>query len=187
MTAKQVNGIEVIATEAVLSPLSTPEKPVRFKNILQLLLADETTVYGCGKEGCEFTDEKPGRVRLHFRSHDGLEAQVRKVDTPKFGGRKTKEKGKAEPAPEPAEVDENPIDFLAALERMFSDDDQSASSPAEVEELKARVVELEQELVAVKEELAKAAKECAFWKGEHAVAVGTVRAISEIIKRSKIK
>lgn len=188
MTATQVNGIEVITAESVLSPLSTPDKPIRFKNILRLLLADDTTIYGCGKEGCDYTDEKPGRVRLHFRTHAGQKPQVRSA--PKFE-RKTKEKGKpAVELPEPGD-DESPLDFLAALQRVF---DAPDVSPEETEALKARIAELEKELAQVKEELSKAAgerdktaSERDWWKSEHAVAVGTVKGIAEIIKRSKIQ
>jgi hypothetical protein len=63
-TVQTVDGIPVIADEAVETPLSTPDRPVYFTRIRRLLLANESTVYGCTE--CEFTSDTMPMVRGHL-------------------------------------------------------------------------------------------------------------------------
>lgn len=67
MTATVVDGKAVVATEPAISPLSTDEKPVHFKQFVRLLLDDESEVYGCVH--CDFTDAAWTRVRSHLGIH----------------------------------------------------------------------------------------------------------------------
>ncbi len=69
MTATHVNGCEVIASEPVASPLSTPDRPVYFRQIRRLLLADDSEAFGCVH--CDYTASAPGRVRAHLSKHNG--------------------------------------------------------------------------------------------------------------------
>ena len=68
MTATFVNGLEVVADDPVLSPLSTPENPIFYKRIRLLLLSDGTTVYGCTE--CDVTGTSMPHVRSHLRVHN---------------------------------------------------------------------------------------------------------------------
>jgi hypothetical protein len=61
-----VDGVQVIADEAVESPLSKPDQKIYFTRIRRLLLADETTVYSCTE--CDFTDAEMPMVRGHVGS-----------------------------------------------------------------------------------------------------------------------
>lgn len=79
MTPTQVNGLDVIATEEVQSPLSTKEKPIFFSGIRELLLADGSSLYAC--RFCWHTDVKLGRVRAHQTYHCDQNPNVRKVAT----------------------------------------------------------------------------------------------------------
>jgi len=67
MTAKKVGRLTVITAEPVLSPLSAPDKPVYFKQILRLLLSDGGETYGCA--ACDFTADAVGKVRQHNGTH----------------------------------------------------------------------------------------------------------------------
>ena len=68
MTATHVNGIAVVADEAALAPIRDFKgDPVHFKQIRELLLADESTVFGCVH--CEFTRPTAAGVRPHLRAH----------------------------------------------------------------------------------------------------------------------
>jgi hypothetical protein len=67
MTATHVNGREVVAEEPAASPLSTPERPIYFRQIRRLLLADGSEVFGCVH--CDFTASAAGRVRGHLAKH----------------------------------------------------------------------------------------------------------------------
>lgn len=76
MTATEVNGLKVVETEAAHSPLSTPDKPVYFKRIVQLLLEDGNTTYGCVH--CDYTSPQLGSVRAHLPSHNRAQINPRK-------------------------------------------------------------------------------------------------------------
>lgn len=67
MTATSVGGIAVIADEPAESPISTPGKPVFYKQIRRLLLADDTEVFGCLH--CDYTADSVGRIRPHLKAH----------------------------------------------------------------------------------------------------------------------
>lgn len=67
MTATEVNGVAVVATEPVLSPMSRPGKPIPFTRIVRLLLADDAELHGCTE--CVFTDPSLGKVRNHLKDH----------------------------------------------------------------------------------------------------------------------
>ena len=66
MTAEFVNGIAVLASQPAESPLpGLNGKPVYFKQILKLLLANSEEVYGCLH--CDYTDKSVSVVRPHLK------------------------------------------------------------------------------------------------------------------------
>jgi hypothetical protein len=68
MTATHVDGVEVIADEPAQSPITSRDgKPVHFKQIRELLLADGATVYGCVH--CDYTSPGIGSIRPHLGKH----------------------------------------------------------------------------------------------------------------------
>lgn len=67
MTATHVNGLEVITDEPAEAPLSTADRPVFFKQIRRLLLADGDEVFGCVH--CTYTADSVHRVRPHLGKH----------------------------------------------------------------------------------------------------------------------
>ncbi|MFE4263379.1 hypothetical protein [Streptomyces sp. NPDC056883] len=67
MTATTVNGIQVLASEAVEAPISTSAKPIYFKQARRLLLANDTELYGCVH--CDFAATGIGVVRTHLKAH----------------------------------------------------------------------------------------------------------------------
>ncbi len=70
MTATEVNGIEVVKAEPAETDRSTPEEPRYYKQIHQLTLADESTLYGCAVPECTFTASAPNGVRPHLGIHN---------------------------------------------------------------------------------------------------------------------
>lgn len=71
MTATEVDGKKVIATEPVLTPLSTPEFPIYYKQTVRLLLDDNTETYACNHSDCTFSSVRIGSVRSHLVVHNG--------------------------------------------------------------------------------------------------------------------
>lgn len=68
MTATHVDGLAVIADQPALSAIQTPTgKPIHFKQIRELLLEDESTVYGCVH--CDYTGPSVNAVRPHLSKH----------------------------------------------------------------------------------------------------------------------
>ena len=68
MTATHVGGLAVIADEPAQSTISTPTgKKIYFQQIRELLLEDESTVYGCVH--CEFTGPSTNTIRPHLKQH----------------------------------------------------------------------------------------------------------------------
>lgn len=67
MTATRVNGIAVIASEPAESPISRPGKTIYFKQIVKLLLENDTEAYGCIH--CDWTANESARVRSHLKKH----------------------------------------------------------------------------------------------------------------------
>lgn len=71
MTATVVNGHAVIATEPAVSPLTGNADKARgtiyYRQIVKLLLADGTEVYGCIH--CDFVRDAPNRVYPHLKKH----------------------------------------------------------------------------------------------------------------------
>ncbi|WP_432156052.1 hypothetical protein [Streptomyces sp. bgisy153] len=65
----KVNGLEVIEVEFAETPLSTPKKPVYFKQIVKILLEDGSVTYGCAWAGCGFTRDTAIAVRPHLKAH----------------------------------------------------------------------------------------------------------------------
>lgn len=65
--AQHVNGLAVVASEPAPSQLKRDGKPVPFKQILRLLLADGSEVYGCVH--CDYTSPNPNSVRPHLNAH----------------------------------------------------------------------------------------------------------------------
>lgn len=66
MTATTVRGIPVVDAHRVPSPLSTPERPIYFTRLKELVLSDGSTIFGCTE--CDFTDESAGLIRGHLGS-----------------------------------------------------------------------------------------------------------------------
>lgn len=65
----KVNDLEVIEVEFAETPLSTPDRPVRFKQIVKILLEDGSVTYGCAWAGCGFTGKTAISVRPHLKAH----------------------------------------------------------------------------------------------------------------------
>ncbi|MFF4933383.1 hypothetical protein ACFY2H_31500 [Streptomyces griseofuscus] len=65
----KVNDLEVIEVEFAETPLSTPDRPVRFKQIVKILLEDGSVTYGCAWAGCGFTGKTAIAVRPHLKAH----------------------------------------------------------------------------------------------------------------------
>lgn len=81
MTATHVNGVRVIESAPAASPLSKPGKPVHFKQVLHLLLEDDTETYGCLH--CDYTAAGPGQVRAHLAVHTGRRLGAKPGPRPK--------------------------------------------------------------------------------------------------------
>lgn len=68
MTATHVNGVAVVEDQPARASITDFNgDPVHFKQIRELLLADETVVYGCLH--CDYTRDKPGQIRSHLKLH----------------------------------------------------------------------------------------------------------------------
>lgn len=78
MTATEVEGRRVIATEIIHSPLSKPESPKTFKQVVKLLLEDGTEMVGCAYDGCTYANDKIGVVRAHSTSVHSTRGERRK-------------------------------------------------------------------------------------------------------------
>ncbi|WP_327258262.1 hypothetical protein [Streptomyces sp. NBC_01244] len=96
MTATTINGVQVLESEAIEAPISTPDRRVYFKQIRRLLLADGAEHYGCIH--CPFTSPKIGLVRTHLKEH-------RTRDTTPATPPKSPKPSKAKPSPTPAKTD----------------------------------------------------------------------------------
>lgn len=91
MTATEVNGVKVVESTPMKSPLWRPDHEVYFKGTIELMLADGTMTLGC--VDCNYTDTKVGRIRMH-RNYACMENKARreKVAKPFVGDAKPKEK-----------------------------------------------------------------------------------------------
>lgn len=71
MTATHVDGAAVIATEPAQDPKGWKDRrtgePLRFRQILKLLLDDGREVYGCLH--CDYTSPNINSVRPHLNKH----------------------------------------------------------------------------------------------------------------------
>lgn len=68
MTATEVNGQAVIAVEPAMSNWKGRNgEHLQFRQILRLLLADGSEVYGCLH--CDYTHASPNSVRPHLNKH----------------------------------------------------------------------------------------------------------------------
>lgn len=68
MTATHVNGVAVVATEPAVSTWKDRKgNPVQYRQMLRLLLADGTEVYGCLH--CDYTHPNLNSVRPHLNAH----------------------------------------------------------------------------------------------------------------------
>lgn len=76
-----VNGVEVVRVEPVESGLSNEKRPMFYKRVKRLWLADGTSVYACTE--CSATDDTEGKIRGHIRRVHGTATPGRK---PKDGG-----------------------------------------------------------------------------------------------------
>jgi hypothetical protein len=71
-----VNGLRVIAEQKAKSPLWTPDKPVYFTRIVELVLDDGSTIQGCKVADCTFTGSV-GSVRSHLSRHSDTDGAPR--------------------------------------------------------------------------------------------------------------
>lgn len=128
MTATTVNGHEVVADDPALSPLSTPEKPIYYKQIRQLLLGDGSVMFGCAH--CDFTTPHMVRVRPHLRVHaESAPVRVGTVDDVMDNLREV--------------IEQRHAGLLAAIERLSGERD----------EWKARAVKAEKSLATLRKAL----------------------------------
>lgn len=69
MTASQVDGVQVVATEAVPTKWidTTTGRPRMYRALARLLLEDGRELHGCTR--CTYTAEKATSVAAHQRSH----------------------------------------------------------------------------------------------------------------------
>jgi hypothetical protein len=73
VTATHVDGRAVVASERAASNITGRDgQPIRFKQILMLLLDDGTVVYGCAH--CDYTGPSPNNVRPHLNRHRASKA-----------------------------------------------------------------------------------------------------------------
>src|SRR5690625_6206058 len=63
-TERTVNGLKVLATYPVHSPLSTEAKPVYFRRMERLELEFGNEVYACRE--CGHVDDSVGKIRGHL-------------------------------------------------------------------------------------------------------------------------
>ncbi|WP_217226032.1 hypothetical protein [Streptomyces anulatus] len=66
---RKINGLEIVEVEFAETPLSTPSKSIRFKQIVKILLEDGSVTYGCAWAGCGFTGDTSFAIRPHLRVH----------------------------------------------------------------------------------------------------------------------
>jgi len=129
MTATEVDGKKVIAVQPAKSQV--PDKNGTshdFKRIVEMLLEDETTVYGCSDGDCTFTSKTSGGVAWHLGK---LHPKDAKPLVP-MG---------------PVPMTEFKDDTLAEILRLARRG-RLAKDSTEVRVLKARVAELEDKLAA---------------------------------------
>lgn len=70
MTARTVNGLEVIEDQPTVSPIKAFDgRQVTWTQTRTLLLADGSTIYGCAH--CEFTSTNVLSIRPHLGKHNG--------------------------------------------------------------------------------------------------------------------
>jgi hypothetical protein len=68
MTATTIDGVEVVASEPAMSPLSEVHgQAIHYKQILKLLLADGRELFGCAH--CDYTSTSVQRVYPHLKKH----------------------------------------------------------------------------------------------------------------------
>lgn len=126
MTATQVNGVAVVASEPAEAAISTPEHPVRFKQIVKLLLEDGTEVFGCVH--CDYTADSHTRVRPHLGKH-----AVRKGEPP------------------PSVAQPEPLDLATVAVADLLDMAQRVHEhQADAERWKARALRAEQDLALIR-------------------------------------
>ncbi len=78
MTAEHVNGVKVIDVLLAESPVKTPTgRTIHFKRMVELVLEDGSTVYGCTE--CDYTDSALGRIRSHLSREHWTRPVPRKV------------------------------------------------------------------------------------------------------------
>lgn len=132
MTATSVNSVAVIAAEPAEAPIRTADgQPVRFKQILKLLLEDGTEAYGCVH--CDYTADSPHRVRPHLNRHKERRPAA----------------ATAEPyAPEP--IDPDRLTLAEMLEAVQSRREQAA----ELGRWKTRALRAEQDLALIRRTVA---------------------------------
>lgn len=96
-TEHRINGLLVVETEKVPSPLHKPERPVYFTRIEKVLLEDDTERYAC--KVCGESGDSVGAIRNHLK-----QAHPKKETKKKEEEEKPKTKAGRPPTPRPCRV-----------------------------------------------------------------------------------
>lgn len=158
MTATTVDGLSVIASERVESPLSNPERVMFYVHTLKLLLEDGSVVYGCSE--CDFTSERLGTARSHW--------QVGCLKNPKSlangGVRKRRTRVNGQVKNDDLDDAEELASLLAQILDDTSSKDRIAELERELQETSDGAKELIGEVKALKAELAKEKRAVGQWR-----------------------
>lgn len=169
MTAAAVDGLSVIATERVESPLSSPERPMFYVHTLKLLLEDGSVVYGCSD--CDFTSDKMGSTRNHWQNY--CPGNPKSITN---GGVKKPRKDRRV----------NEAEDLAALLDQLLDDNGSqeriASLEREVADLEQWGIELGDQVKSLKEELDKERRAVGQWRRRAEFAETQIVGIRKVLR-----
>lgn len=96
-TERRIDGVLVVGTEKVPSPLHKPERPVYFTRIEKVLLEDDTERYVC--KVCGESGDSVGAIRNHLR-----QAHLKKETKEEEEEEKPKTKAGRPPTPRPCGV-----------------------------------------------------------------------------------
>jgi hypothetical protein len=133
LTATSINGVPIIAAEPAEASIRTADgQPVRFKQILKLLLEDGTEAYGCLH--CDYTAPRMVQVRPHLSKHN---------------------RQRVEPAPRSEPYTPEPIDpDRLTLAEMLEAVQSARENRTETDRWKARALRAEQDLALIRRTVA---------------------------------
>ncbi|MCX4826616.1 hypothetical protein OG883_44050 [Streptomyces sp. NBC_01142] len=144
-----LNGLKVMAFEFAETPRSTPENRRYFKEVLKVLLEDDTVVYNCVWQGCEFTRPSASGVWPHTKVHKNQAVKAPKT------------------TPDPSAIDVSGLTLAELIERAqkatwYSTELDAAlkkltKATRELDEWKPRAKTAEQQLKVIRNAFAAAA------------------------------